>query len=263
MYARGLLLFVTERWAEAAAAFERQLIQSPIAIGPESTIAYCYERLGRAEESEVLLKRAARKLPRNPWYARYYMDCSLCMMLLGRFEEAIDWALRSLAMNPENAGKPLARLHLTIASAEGRLGRLEEARRSTADAARARPYVTVRGFWTGTFGSDRFARQIARVMDGLRLAGLRDHVPEDEDFGVAPDGGLAAGEFGKTPLALAGARTIGTAELADLHAEGAVSVIDVSAPGRSIPAATGLAGAGAGGTFRDDCSRASKLLSRG
>ena len=250
MYARGLLLFVTERWGEAAAAFERQLIQSPIAIGPESTIAYCYERLGRAEESEVLLKRAARKLPRNPWYARYY-------------EEAIDWALRSLAMNPENAGKPLARLHLTIASAEALLGRLEEARRSTAEAARAWPYVTVRGFWTGTFGSDRFARQIARVMAGLRLAGLRDHVPEDEDFGVAPDGGLAAGEFGKTPLALAGARTIGTAELADLHAEGAVSVIDVSAPGRSIPAATGLAGAGAGGTFRDDCSRASKLLSRG
>jgi DNA-binding winged helix-turn-helix (wHTH) protein/TolB-like protein len=252
MYARGLLLFDTERWAESAAAFERLLTQSPIANGPESMIAYCYERLGRAEESEVLLKRAARKLPRNPWYARYYMDRSLCVMLQGRFGEAIDWALRSLAMNPEIAGKPRARLHMIIASAQALLNRLEEAHGATAEAARAWPYITVRGFWPGTFGSPRFAQQISRIMDGLRQAGLRDHVPEHEDFGVAPDRELAASDFGKTPLAIPGARTIGTAELADLHAEGLVSVFDVSAPGRSIPGAAGLAGAGSGGSFRDN-----------
>ncbi|MBN9559871.1 MAG: winged helix-turn-helix domain-containing protein [Alphaproteobacteria bacterium] len=252
MMGRALLLFATERWAEAAAAYERLLAQYPIANGPESMIAHCYERLGRAEESEVLLKRALRKLPRNSWFWKGFADCSLCMMLQGRFQEAIDWSLRSLAIDPETTGRPLARLHLTIASAQALLGHLEEAHRSTVEAARAWPYVTVRGFWTGTFGSDRFAQQISRILDGLRLAGLRDHAPEDEDFGIAPDSGLSAGEFGKTPLTIAGARTIGTAELTALHAKGPVSVIDVSAPGRSIPGATGLAGAGSGGTFQDN-----------
>jgi len=252
MYSRAVLLWFTERWAEAAAAYARVLTQYPIANGPESMIAQCYERLGRTEESEILLKRAARKLPRNSWSFKYLTECSLCMMLLGHFEEAIDWALRSLAMNPENAGRPLAQQHMIMASAQALLGRLDEAHRSTAEAARAWPYVTVRGFWTGTFGSDRFAQQIARIMDGLRLAGLRDHLPEDEDFGIAPDSELAAGEFGKTPLAIAGARTIRRAELAALHAKGPVSVLDVSAPGRSIPGAAGLAGAGAGGTVRDN-----------
>ncbi|MBN9562722.1 MAG: winged helix-turn-helix domain-containing protein [Alphaproteobacteria bacterium] len=251
MYSRAALLWFTERWAEAATAFARMLTQYPIANGPESMIAQCYERLGRTEESAVLLRRAARRLPRNSWSSKYLMECSLCMMLLGRFEEAIDWALRSIAMNRENAGKPLARLHLTMASAQALLGRPEEARRSTAEATRAWPYVTVRGYWTGTFGSPRFAEQILRILEGLRLAGLRDHVPEDEDFRVAPNDELAASEFGRTPLAIPGARTIGTTELAAMHAKGPLSVLDVSAPGRSIPGATGLAGAGSGGTFQD------------
>ncbi len=63
--------------------------------------------------------------------------------------------------------------------------------------------------------------------------------------------GLAASEFGGTSLTIAGARTVGADELAILRAHKPGAVIDVSAPGCSIPGAIGFTGVGAGGTFQD------------
>jgi adenylate cyclase len=109
--------------------------------------------------------------------------------------------------------------------------------------------------------------QIARVQEGMRLAGVRDHADEDADFGVVPGDALHTDDRGRTPLTAPGARTVRTADLAVFLEERRPLVLDVNGWGKSIPGAIGLAGAGIGGTtsdaFQARLDRKMQALTRG
>jgi adenylate cyclase len=109
----------------------------------------------------------------------------------------------------------------------------------------------VRSFWSAAVANETYAAQIERVREGLRLAGLRDHADEDEDFGIAPDGRLRTDLVGRTPLTVPGATTIRTPELAVLLHDDKPVVIDASSGNRTLAGAIILYEAGLGGTLQD------------
>jgi adenylate cyclase len=99
--------------------------------------------------------------------------------------------------------------------------------------------------------NDTFTAQIERVREGLRLAGLRDHVDEDEDFGIVPDSRLRTDLAGTTPLTVPGATTIRTPELAALLQDSKPVVIDASQGNRTLAGAISVYEAGLGGALDD------------
>ena len=73
-----------------------------------------------------------------------------------------------------------------------------------------------------------YLEQMRHVQEGFRLAGLRDHADEDDDFGIAPVSDLQTGLVAPTPREVPGAKTIHTAELRDLLAHTKPLLIDVA-----------------------------------
>ena len=90
------------------------------------------------------------------------------------------------------------------------------------------------------------------MRDGLRLAGIRDHVDEDYDFGMIFRRFLHSEYEGPTPTTAPGVHTIRTRDLATLIERRKPLVLDTVPWGNSIPGAVGLWGAGIGGTEFDE-----------
>jgi hypothetical protein len=89
------------------------------------------------------------------------------------------------------------------------------------------------------------------MRDGLRLAGVRDHVDEDADPGVPSDDVLHTNYEAPTPTTVPGAHTIHTPALAALLEQRKPLVLDTNPWGGTIPGAVGLSGDGAGGSVSD------------
>ena len=98
-----------------------------------------------------------------------------------------------------------------------------------------------------------YLEQMRHVQEGFRLAGLRDHADEDDDFGVTPVSDLQTGLVAPTPREVPGAKTIHTAEPRDLLAHTKPLLIDVALDswGYSLQGAVGLQGIGHGAAFSE------------
>ena len=86
-------------------------------------------------------------------------------MALGKFSEAIVWAERSYAVNPNFD----ATLWILI-SGYAKLGRLDEARIHLATFRILRPTITIAAIREAQ--PKRYPDRMANILDGLRLAGL-------------------------------------------------------------------------------------------
>jgi hypothetical protein len=122
-----------------------------------------------------------------------------------------------------------------------------------AEAFRLWPYSTVRAEPFGESSNPVYVAQLARLRDGARLAGARDHAEEDVDFGVPADGKLHQNVAGLTPTSVPGATMIRTDDLVRLVSEHKPIVVDtlLNNRGRSIPDAVGLRYVGEGGDLSD------------
>ena len=94
--------------------------------------------------------------------------------------------------------------------------------------------------------SSVYAEQFQRYRDALRLAGERDHVDEDVDFGVPADGVLHSEVAGRTPKEATGVRTIRTTDLVPFLATTRPVVVDtvLYSWNRSISGAGGCSSLG-------------------
>ena len=86
-------------------------------------------------------------------------------MALGDFPEALNWAKRSLTVNPNY---PCTYWMLIAANAQ--LGRMDEAHKFLAAFRKLAPGVTIARIWAGQPQQD--PNRCAAILDGLRLAGL-------------------------------------------------------------------------------------------
>lgn len=252
LLAFGHLLRLQQLWIESIPVLQRLIDIYPGEAEGYARLAFSKMRAGDAEEAISLLEMSLRLDPHNPLRYSNYANLAYAMLLVGRFQECIEWNHRALIANPTASSWMQAWYWSQIASAHALMGQLDEARRALAEARRLEPHDSVRSHFPDVL-DPRHMAQIERYREGLRLAGLRDHAEELADFGVAPDRRLRATLRGFTPLTAPGATTIQTGELVSfLHKRQPIVVDTVSNFwGRSIPSAIGLRGSGVGGDFED------------
>ena len=200
--ARVALMRVQERWDELPEAAEQL-----IAAYPNVEVGYNYLALvriyqGRLEEAIPLIEASMRLSPRSPIIYFRQWRMAFVMVLLGRDEEAVTWARRSI-----NSGPPArwrATMFLVQAAVSARAGDLVAARRALIEAHRLWPLDTVRTRYLEGPASSAHKTQYARYQEALRLAGYRDHAEPDADFGVPSDDLLHGDLVGLTPMTAAG-----------------------------------------------------------
>ena len=251
--AAARLLLNNGRYTEATSAYQQLLDAYPNAYRAYHMIGICLISLGRFEDAVPVLETAIRRDPRSALNYDQYANLALALESLGRFGESIPWNQRALAAVPSSLASLRAQYNIRIAAAFANLGRFQEAHRAIAEANGAWPYDTVRSHSPIDPSKRTWGRLIENYQLTLRAAGLRDHAVEDADFGVPADGNLRDDYAGLTPTTVPGAKTIHTAGLWQLLGDGKPVVIDplLYSWGRSIPGAAGLKNAGRGGSTSD------------
>jgi tetratricopeptide (TPR) repeat protein len=186
-----------------------------VELNPDRTtyrveLAFALSETGRSSETINLFREAIR-LDRGdgPRFAMYN-GLGMALIRVGRSNEAIEW-LR--AAEPESSvGAPSLKRHLAASYAS--VGKIADARRELREYIKLRPWQTLR--WL-RHSATRFAAATEEwnyELAGLAVAGLRDHVPEDEDRGLPTDEGLRSGNrFSPTPIGIPGASVVRTSEL--------------------------------------------------
>jgi TolB-like protein/DNA-binding winged helix-turn-helix (wHTH) protein/tetratricopeptide (TPR) repeat protein len=245
------LLRLQQRWPQAEAAYERALSLYPHYDSYLRMLGICKLQLGRPEEAVPFLRSAIRNNPRDPDICASYSRLGQAMLLLGKYDEAVHWVQRSLAANPEKPAAKRSFDYLLMASAYGLAGQVDRAEEQVAEAVSRWPYLTVQSFMAEMVVNEPLMALIDRARDGLRLAGLREHVNEDEDFGVLPDSDLRTAFCGKTPMTVPGGTTLRTEGLCGLLRECDPILIDASQGNRTLAGAVCLHEAGLGGTLDD------------
>jgi tetratricopeptide (TPR) repeat protein len=251
MWDRVFLLAQQFRCPELVPAAQRLNEAYPNYTGGHFRLGICLAADGKAADAIPESEQAIRLNPRNPQNFNRYLGIGFALVFLDRCDEAIPWFNRSLAANPGvgNRRNTLA----AIAAAQALAGRTEDARSSADEAMRLWPTLTVRSYLRYKITNSIAVTQLARMLDGMRLAGIRDHADEDADFAVSSDNLLHSNYEARTPTIVPGAQIIGTHDLITLVDERKPLVVDASISwGKSIPGAIGLWGAGVGGSVSDD-----------
>jgi adenylate cyclase len=253
LYVKVYLLWLQRRCGELIPTARRAIELHPSVSSPYFHSGLCMLHEGRAAEAIPLFEQSVRVHPRNPqlWYRHLFKGRAL--LLLARYDEAVDWLNAAMASLPSAASaETRATVDGWIAAAQALAGQIDEARATAAEANRVWPLLTVRSSYPSTTGHEGHDAPMVRVLDALRLVGIRDHVDEEADPGLEPDSVLHDHYQGLTPTSVPGARTVRTAEVAVMLERRRPLVIDTKAFGKSIPGAVGLSGAGIGGALSDE-----------
>jgi tetratricopeptide (TPR) repeat protein len=186
---QGTILRAERRSDEAVAAYTRLLQAHPDPIPYRVELAFALSETGRSAEAIPIFLDAVR-LDRGdgPRFAMYN-GLGMALIRVGRSNEAIEW-LRA-AQQESSGGVPSLNRHLAASYASA--GRLEDARRELREYIKLRPWQTLR--WL-RHSATRFAaatEELNHELEGLAVAGLRDHVREDEDAGLPTNERLRSG----------------------------------------------------------------------
>jgi TolB-like protein/tetratricopeptide (TPR) repeat protein len=250
MWTRVYLLGVQNRCSEVMAAAQRVVDAFPNVTGSRQWQGICLTRMGRSAEAITPIEQAIRINPRNPNIGTRYRHMGYPLLFLGRYDEAVEWFERSLAANPGDSFR--SDTYAAIAAAQALAGHTEQARQSAHEATRLQPTLTVRSFYPYNMTYPVYVAQVSRMLDGMRLAGIRDHADEDADFGLPSDSLLHTDYEAPTPTTAPGVRTIRTTDLANMVEQRKPLVLDTIYGGKSIPGAVGLSGVGIGASTSDE-----------
>jgi hypothetical protein len=252
MFARLSLLMRGYRCSDVIPAAHRMIAVYPNTTSSHMFLGICLMFDGRAADAIPEYEQTIRLDPRNAQIFIRYFLMGYALLFLDRYDEAVVWFQKSLAANPSDSPRQRGNMRAAIAAAQALAGRNEDARASAAEAVRLWPTLTAQSYYNYKITNPLNAAQVSRMRDGLRVAGIRDHVDEDADAGLPADDVLHADYEAPTPIAVPGARTIRTPDLAALIERRKPLVIDTNPWGGSVPDAVGLWGAGIGGDLFDE-----------
>jgi DNA-binding winged helix-turn-helix (wHTH) protein/TolB-like protein/tetratricopeptide (TPR) repeat protein len=219
---QATILRAEGRSDEAAAAFTKLLQAHPDSVSYRVELAFALMDAGRSPEAIPLLQDAIRLNRGEGSRFTMYHGLGAALIRAGRSDEAIEW-LRA-AQQESSGAAPV--LHRRLAVSYAYAGKLEDARRELREFTKLRPWQTLRWMRHNTSPAAAAAKEWNYEIAGLAVAGLRDHVPEDEDPGLPTDEGLRSrNRFSLTPVGAPGVSVVRTFELKAL--------IDAAANGQS------------------------------
>ncbi len=159
----GLCLLSKREYDEAIAMSEKAIALAPNHAVSLAHAAAALNKLGQAERSFELIKRAMRLCPIYPgWFL--YVLATACR-LLGRNESAVSAFEEGIKRDADWLS-----VHVGLASTLGELGREEDAKMSISEILRLSPDFSIKKYMEGL--SYRDPEELARFENGLRKAGL-------------------------------------------------------------------------------------------
>jgi TolB-like protein/Flp pilus assembly protein TadD len=120
---------------------------------------------GSLDDALAHFHRAIQLSPRDPRAYISLTGIAHVQMIRGEFEQALDWASRALALQPNYHPT-----HWMLIAANAHLGLLGEARRCLDAFRKLAPGISVARIWAGQPQMD--PSRCANILDGLRRAGL-------------------------------------------------------------------------------------------
>jgi predicted ATPase/TolB-like protein len=173
--ARGLLLRARGRFSEALVAAEALIARNPVEPSAHKEIGLNKLYLGETQEALEWFRRADAIAPRDPDRWTWLQGLGRALMQLGHDSEAVIVLSQAMDSNPG-----YIRGRAWLAAAEALSGDVERAERHLAEYMALEPGMTV-----GRFVKERssvplevtsqvYQREIERVLEGLRLAGMPD-----------------------------------------------------------------------------------------
>jgi tetratricopeptide (TPR) repeat protein len=155
---------VDRRYEEALASARRAVALGPGDAEAHAALALVLTFAGDHAEAVVAVERSLRLDPNPPTGDR--LTAALAFMLRGDPARAIELLERGRALAPT-----LDDLHLTLAAAYARAGRLHDARTAMADALRLNSRLSIE-FTRLLYAHFRNNQDLAFVLDALRESGL-------------------------------------------------------------------------------------------
>jgi adenylate cyclase len=228
--AKFRLLIRQQRYQEAVATFGRLLDIDSSAAGIAAEFVKCGRCWGRPEDAAPLIERTARLNPLSADRYAIYAMLGRMLIMLGRDVEGIGWLERGLRVVAEQPPSKISEREpgdfaientkLYLAAAYALTGRLDEAHAMLASAMSSERTMdfTVRAFLNGipVYYDTHRQEQEQTIADGLRRAGLRDHLDEEADYHIESTADLQDKRNGPTPKSVPGATTIRTEEMVRL-----------------------------------------------
>lgn len=146
------------------------LLDRAIALNPNMSVcwrqrAFASLFAGEHEKAIEQIGRALRLNPLDPQIAASELLMASALLLLGRHDEALDWAKRSHRHDPNS----VVSLRV-LASANAFVGSLEEARRTAQKIRQLDPTLTLSR--ARAFSPFRRPEDLSKWIEGIRLAGL-------------------------------------------------------------------------------------------
>jgi tetratricopeptide (TPR) repeat protein len=164
-YALGRALTLVRRHDSAVFELRKAIELDPSFAQAHYALAMALATGGRPEEALPHIELAMRLSPQDPYFGQFLVRRAEACLFLGRLEEAVEAAERSLR-EPNIQWSRWA----ILAAAQAHLGRLEEARRSIEALRNLRPDIDLafaRDYWPIAD-----AKALEYLVDGLRRAGL-------------------------------------------------------------------------------------------
>jgi len=165
--AAGTLFVLAGEAAMAAAALDRALVLNPNAAHALSARGLIHALRNQPEAAIDAVERARRLSPFDPLALSYAIHIALAHLTARRFEQAIEWADRTLHDQPRS----VTAMRVKVA-ANAHLGHLDAARAELSRMLAIDPNLTIAGF--RAFSHYLAPEFLELWVTGLRLAGLQE-----------------------------------------------------------------------------------------
>jgi TolB-like protein/Tfp pilus assembly protein PilF len=160
------LSFFSAEHGRAAAAVERALILNPNSAHAWNASGFIQLYQNKPHAAIEAFERAIRLSPLDPVMGYFQAGLAQSNLILGRYEDALEWADQSLRRLPDY----IAALRTKVISCV-QLQRIAEARELTEHLLKRRPDITI-ARWKHTVLRDLPADILETHLDSLRLAGV-------------------------------------------------------------------------------------------